>query len=381
MTDSTNPNPEKKPNLKLWILIAASLLVLLILIIVVLWFVLVKVRGGGSLFPARATDTEISTSTWVAFNYPTDTPTLAPTATITPSPTITPTPTLGIGSTRVRELDGMVMVYVPGGEFQMGSDSDVAFDNEKPVHPVRLLSFWIDKTEVTNAMFRKFVDAAGYVTDAQQFGESYAYQSGPYIQAGNKWKKVKGADWMHPLGPVSSIDGLDNYPVVQVSWNDAEAYCNWVAPDAVLPTEAEWEFAARGTDGRIYPWGNQPPTEKLANSADTNLDAIWTDKYINDGYKFTAPVGSFPDGASPFGLLDMSGNVAEWVADIFSDRTYRESPVDEPKGAEAGFIRIARGGQWSYTADGLRATARVQHSLNHSIDYTGFRCALMPGAK
>lgn len=292
----------------------------------------------------------------------------------TQKPTMTPIPTLGVGSTQVRSSDGMMMVYVPQAEFSMGSeDGD---PNEKPPHNVSLDDYWIDQTEVTNAMFQAFVTATGYRTSAEDIGQSRAYQPGEYTPSAEKWILVGGANWMHPQGPDSSIEGLENHPVVQVSWNDAAAYCQWAG--ARLPTEAEWELAARGTDGRVYPWGNGWPTGELLNFGDINLDAIWSEKGVNDGYKFTSPVGNYPAGASPYGALDMAGNVSEWVADKYGFDYYSSSPLSNPTGPDSGILHSIRSGHWSFTDDGVRSTARLSGQTTYSIDYLGFRCAAMP---
>jgi len=298
----------------------------------------------------------------------------SPSPTVTPQPSITPTPTLGIGSTEVRPNDGMVMVYVPAAEFTMGSDTGDT--NESPPHNVALDDFWIDQTEVTNAMFQTFVTATGYRTSAEEIGQSRAYQPGEYTPVAEKWLLVGGANWMHPQGPGTGIESLENHPVVQVSWNDAVAYCLWAG--ARLPTEAEWELSARGTDGRIYPWGNSWPTGELLNLGDLNLDAIWSDKSTNDGYKFTAPVGNYPAGRSPYGALDMAGNVAEWTADRYGYNFYAASPFSNPTGPATGTLHSIRGGHWSFTADGVRSTARLSGQQTYSIDYLGFRCARTP---
>lgn len=190
----------------------------------------------------------------------------------------------------------MVLVYVPSGEFWMGSgeaDSDASSD-EKPRHQVYLDAYWIDQTEVTNAMFAKFAEETDHQTDAEKDGWAYVW-------TGKFWEKVNGADWQHPRGPDSNLNGLEAHPVVQVSWSDADAYCRWAERE--LPTEAEWEKAARGTDGRKYPWGDSAPTSSLLN--------------FNNNVGDTTAVGSYPDGASPYDALDMAGNVWEWVADWY----------------------------------------------------------------
>ena len=223
----------------------------------------------------------------------------------------------------------MVMAYVPAGEFLMGSaDSDTnASSDEKPQHRVYLDAFWIDGTEVTNDMFAKFVDEMGYKTDAEKID-----QASTLNVLTEKWGPTTGANWQHPRGTNSDIKGLEQHPVVQVSWRDAQAYCQWAKRR--LPTEAEWEKTARGTDGRKFPWGNQDAAGDLLNLADSNLDVTWAEKGINDGYQFSAPVGSYPKGASPYGAWDMAGNVWEWTEDWYSATYYSETPIANPQRAD-----------------------------------------------
>jgi formylglycine-generating enzyme required for sulfatase activity len=236
-----------------------------------------------------------------------------PTATELPASTEVPV----LGSTRTSEIDGMMQVFVPGGDFAMGSDTST-YANERPVHTVTLDSFWIDQTEVTNAMFGAFVAQTGYQTDAETTGASSVYNPDT-----DKNELVPGTDWQHPLGPGSSLADLAQHPVVHVSWNDAQAYCQWAGRR--LPTEAEWEKAARGTDGWTYPWGNDFDGTRL-NFADVTLGAFWGDSNFDDGFQLTAPVGNYPAGASPYGALDMSGNVWEWVNDWVDEAYYQSSP-------------------------------------------------------
>ncbi len=208
--------------------------------------------------------------------------------------TATPIPTLGIGSTLVREQNRMVMVYIPDGNFSMGSNDG----DEQPVHTVTLDAFWIDKTEVTNTMYDACVQAG--ICDLPNVVDDCGNTS------------------------------YGSHPVVFVSWFDAKTYCEWV--DARLPTEAEWEKAARGTDGRPYPWGNANPTSQVANY----------DSNIGD----TSLVGKYPQGASPYGVLDMAGNVWEWVSDWYDENYYRTLLSDNPMGPTSGNYRVLRGGSW-----------------------------------
>ncbi|HRQ21951.1 MAG TPA: formylglycine-generating enzyme family protein [Anaerolineales bacterium] len=327
---------------------------------------------------------------------PTSTPTpTMPAHTATPVSTETPvpTPTPGIGSTRIRPSDGMVMVYVPEGEFKMGMDGDKAleiceqfrnnclprswFSLEEPVHTVYLDAYWIDQTEVTNDMFAQFVTATGHLTDAERRGNSFVFTGSTQSTAIFGWESINGASWKNPLGPETDLTGLSDHPVVNVSWNDAVAYCEWAG--ARLPTEAEWEKAARGTDERIYPWGNQDPNGNLANFADINLDMEGANTGVNDGYAFTAPVGSYPAGASPYGTLDMAGNVGEFVFDWFNTGYYAASPENNPQGPDgpaSGEHRGNRGGSWSDHEDSLRTSHRSGLRYDRSRNSFGFRCAL-----
>ena len=204
--------------------------------------------------------------------------------------------------------DGAEMVLVPAGEFIMGSEEGDA--DEKPRHRVYLDAFYIDKYEVTNARFQQFVQATGHRTQAEREGSGYT---------GDKSGLVDGANWRAPRGPGSSIAGLEQHPVVSVSQEDAKAYCTWAGKR--LPTEAEWEKAARGTDGRTYPWGNQ------FDSTKGNFDGK------NKG---TVPVGTYEGGKSPYGAYDMAGNVWEWVADWYGENYYKNSPARNPQGPASG---------------------------------------------
>lgn len=275
-----------------------------------------------------------------------------------------------VGSTRQREADGMTMVYVPAGSFMMGSDESefLAQDDEKPQHPVTLAAFWLDQTEVTVAMFRQFVEDTGHETTAEQEGSGWVYTSA------GEWQLTDGANWQHPFGPDS--DAEDNHPVVQVSWQDANAYCDWAG--GRLPTEAEWEYAARGPDSLIYPWGNEFDGAKL-NYCDATCELDWKDESVDDGYKLTAPVGSYPAGASWVGALDLSGNVWEWVNDRYGSDYYTSSPENNPPGPESGEYRVLRGGGWGHYVRGVRAAIRVVNDPDNRIDFSGFRCVGSPG--
>jgi formylglycine-generating enzyme required for sulfatase activity len=257
---------------------------------------------------------------------------LVPTNTpVPPPPTPTPAPeTEATEEAAEAPAPSSVVEYlieIPAGPFIMGSDTGA--EDEAPAHEVDLPAFEIDLFEVTNADFAKFVEATGYQTDAE--------------------KEARTKNWR------SAAEGKESHPVVFVSWNDAVAYCEWLGKR--LPSEAEWEKAARGTDGRIYPWGDEYDPSK-ANVKDTGL-------------RGTAVVGSFGAGASPFGVEDMAGNVWEWVADWYE--AYPGSDFQSDYFGER--FRVLRGGGWFETADFIRTTVRNANSETAASDDVGFRCA------
>jgi formylglycine-generating enzyme required for sulfatase activity len=276
------------------------------------------------------------------------TPIITPIRTRPPSLEITLTsiPGSGAGDTWVRPKDSMVMVFVPQGEFVMGVDANAAMDfchqfmnycepdwftAEAPVHSVYLRAYWIDRTEVTNDQYALCV-----ADKACSLPEHFAV-----------------------IAPVEYYyDGRHgNYPVMYVSWYDAEAYCAWA--ESRLPTEAEWEKAARGTDGRMFPWGDTPP------------DADQVCYYAIDNL---AGVGNCPAGASPYGALDMAGSVWEWVADWFDAGYYSLSPLENPVGPTTGTVRAIRGGSALNTDFELRSTSRFGNDPGNADVGIGFRC-------
>jgi formylglycine-generating enzyme required for sulfatase activity len=234
---------------------------------------------------------------------------------------------LGVVVEAVEADDATEMVIVPAGEFWMGADD--RDDDEKPRRRVYLDRYAIDRYEVTNAQYRRFVDATGHAT--------------PRFSA--------------PVDP-GTLTGPAQ-PVVGVTWHDAEAYCRWAGKR--LPTEAEWEKAARGVDGRTYPWGDRWDPSR-ANSKESGLGG-------------TAPVGSYPRGASPYGVHDMAGNVWEWVADWYAADYYRRSMPRNPMGPDAGTWKVLRGGAWGYLPSLLRTTARLSTTPDLHNTVVGFRCA------
>jgi len=279
-----------------------------------------------------------------------------PTATLAAATAVPPTPV----PPTAMPVPSVDMVRVPAGEFLMGSaDSDTqAKSDEKPQHRVHLEEFWIDKTEVTNAAFTRFVQATGYKTT----GERPNHPGGIVLvisTAGFSWTPVKGADWQHPSGPSSSIDARPNHPVVQVNWDDAVAYCAWAGKR--LPTEPEWEKAARGADGRIYPWGDAWDASQANTLENPKNDVV--------------AVGSYASGASIYGALDMAGNAWEWVADWHSASYYASAPARNPQGPSSGAYRVLRGGGWDTLGDYARTSKRSPYLPAIVTNYVGFRCA------
>jgi serine/threonine-protein kinase len=224
--------------------------------------------------------------------------------------------------------DGIIMVYIPPGEFKMGSND---YSNEKPLHTVYLDGYWVGKYEVTVTQFKIFVNDTGYVTEAESSGGAFAFTGSIRKQ----WRQKKGINWKNP-----GFEQEDNHPVVCVSWNDVNKYCKWLSRKKgltfKLPTEAQWEKAARGTDSREFPWGDQKPGGTLAN--------------FDEKVGKTTPVDSYHKGASPYGLLDMAGNVWEWCRDWYGKRYYKLSPGKNPTGPKSGSERVIRRGSWGNEA-------------------------------
>jgi formylglycine-generating enzyme len=274
------------------------------------------------------------------------------------------------GPTRAAAPPPAGMALIPGGSFRMGTES--SFPYEGPVHEVSVSPFYLDTHEVTNAQFAAFVKATGYRTVAERLGWSGVFD--PKLEGSFKWKPVDGVDWRWPTGPGSSITGKEDYPVVQVCYEDAQGYARWAGKR--LPTEAEWEFAARGgLDGKRYPWGDElePGGRYMANY----WQGIFPDRDLGkDGYKGIAPVGQFqPNG---YGLYDMAANVWEWVQDRFSPTYYRESAPQNPAGPTTGDEYVIRGGSFLCAENwcqGYRAGARNKNTADSATEHMGFRCA------
>lgn len=306
------------------------------------------------------------------------------------------------------------MVHVPGGSYVMGGDSVWGRPDEFPHHQVTVSSFYMDEHEVTNRQFREFVEASGYVTMAERkpdweelkkqvppgtpkppeevlVAASLVFKQTEKPVSLNDpsvwWAWVAGANWRHPEGPESSIEGKDDLPVVHVSWEDAEAYANWAGKR--LPTEAEWEYAARGgNQTNIYPWGNDLINEgkAKANSWDGRFPYENTTK---DGFARAAPVKQYsPNG---YGLYDMGGNVWEWCADWYHSKYYetclKNNIVENPPGPDEPFDpdelyaqkKVTRGGSFlcnDQYCSGFRVSARMKTSWDTSLNHTGFRCVV-----
>jgi formylglycine-generating enzyme required for sulfatase activity len=311
------------------------------------------------------------------------------------------------------------MVWVPGGEFTMGTDSPLGWAEEGPAHRVRVDGFWMDKTEATNAQFREFVNATGYVTTAEKKPDvkeilaqsppgtpappdellvpgSLVFQptSGPVDleRFDQWWFWTPGANWRHPEGPESNLEGRDDHPVVHVSWDDAVAYAAWAGKR--LPTEAEWEFAARGgLDDKPYVWGDKDPSD------DQIFANIWQGDFPyrntgKDGFERTAPVKSF--AANGYGLYDMAGNVWEWCHDFYRADLYQSrekiTVTNNPTGPADSFdprnpyapSRCQRGGSFLCHADycsRYRPSARHGCTPDTGMSHVGFRCVMNAPAK
>jgi formylglycine-generating enzyme required for sulfatase activity len=275
--------------------------------------------------------------------------------------------------------DGIIMVYIPSGKFTMGQtneeknwlkEQDIEiiysrhFNSERPLHTVYLDGYWIGKTEVTVKQFNLFVKDTGYVTEAESGGWAI-------IWTGKEWEEKEGKNWKKP-----GFKQEDNHPVVCVSWNDAVKYCKWLSSKTglnfKLPTEARWEKAARWTDSRKYPWGGHEPYYNGQWYANYRAhDSM--NRRGEDGFVFTAPVGSYPQGASSYGLLDIAGNVWEWCSDRYKFDYYKNSPKEDPTGPNIGPKRVMRGGSWSYAAWGQRCAYRPFDVPSVRVNDVGFR--------
>ena len=303
------------------------------------------------------------------------------------------------------------MVRVEGGIFLMGAPDDRGRPDEYPQHRVKVGPFYMDKTEVTNAEFAGFIEATGYVTTAERDVDweklkkqlppgtdkpadsllkaaSLVFQESdnpvPLNEPASWWRWTQGADWRHPKGPGSSIEGKEDYPVVHVSWEDANAYARWAGKR--LPTEAEWEFAARGgLKNEPYPWGSEEPYEgsPKANTWDGKFPYKNTEV---DKYNGLAPVKSYPPNG--YGLFDMAGNLWEWCSDNYRSDYYQSvagNMQDNPTGPETSYdprqpevpVKVIRGGSFMCNevyCSGYRVSSRMMSSPDSGLENTGFRC-------
>lgn len=282
-------------------------------------------------------------------------PTLQPASTEIPtSPTTSPI-------TEIIDDFGVPMVLVPAGEFIMGNNAEDVladckkvisdcqldwFKDQEPPHQVFLDEFYMDIYEVTNILYKACVDAGACAAPQNTSSKTHSNYYGN--------------------------SEFSDFPVIYIDWSQATAYCKWRG--ANLPSEAQWEKAARGTDGRTYPWGNKFDGTR-ANFCDKNCPLNWSDKSTNDGYADVAPVGSFEEGKSPYGIYDLAGNVFEWTADWYSDTYYQNSPFSNPLGPDSGRYRVLHGGSWSDYAFSLRAPYRLGFKPGEISDSLGFRCA------
>jgi formylglycine-generating enzyme len=303
------------------------------------------------------------------------------------------------------------MVWIKGGEYVMGASDKEGGNDEYPQHKVQVKGFWMDATEVTNAQFKKFVEATGYITTAEKAPDweelktqlppgtpkpddallvaaSLVFRPPGYEVSLNDpsrwWSWVKGANWRQPQGPGSSIEGKEPYPVVHISWYDAMAYAKWAGKR--LPTEAEWEYAARGKNRNAsYPWGSEDieagkPKANTWQGTFPNMNTAW------DGFKGLAPVKNFV--ANEYGLYDMAGNVWEWCSDWYDATYYAEgssgacsNPTGPLKGSDPHEPmipkKILRGGSFLCNASyckGYRVSSRMKSSPDTGLEHTGFRC-------
>ncbi len=229
--------------------------------------------------------------------------------------------------------DGAPMRLIPAGEFVMGSPDGQGWPDEHPEHQVSMKAFYLDVYEVSNALYEKFLEAKGRMYP-------------------NYWDQLELA-----------VHG--ELPVVGVDWHDAEAYCTWAGKR--LPTEAEWEYAARGAERREFPWGTAEPTEERAN-----FGQRWSPKFYKDRLK---PVQRYEDGRTPSGIQNLGGNVMEWVADWHDETYYEHSPPAQPKGPEKGSMKIVRGGSWNFAAEYMRGASRLKFPPRHRAADIGIRCA------
>jgi sulfatase modifying factor 1 len=316
------------------------------------------------------------------------------------------------GANSQQNIHHLGMVQIPAGVFMMGGDNKQAKKDELPKHSVKLSTFWLDVTQVTNQQFKSFVKATKYVTTAEKkpdwndlkkdlppetpkpddsklIAASLVFTPPNHLVSlndyGQWWTWMAGANWLHPRGPHSDIKTLEQHPVVHMSWDDAKAYCQWAGKR--LPTEAEWEWAARGgLNNQPYPWGDEP-VDSGKVKANTWQGEFPNQNTLRDKFYYTSPVKSF--APNHYGLYDMAGNVWEWVADWYRYDYYTQigkQTMADPQGPAKSYDpydttahkRVLRGGSFlcneSYCT-GYRVSARMKSTPDTSMEHMGFRCA------
>ena len=269
---------------------------------------------------------------------------------------------IGLGAEQIRDIDGMTMVFVPEGQFTMGNDGSEICPFASPAHPVSVDAFWIDQVEVTNEMFAAFLNDQGNQTQNDIM----------WFEPGGGHRGITYGYIEENEGQFFTQEGYENYPVIEVSWYGAAAYCSWIG--GRLPTEAEWEYAARGPESNNFPWGNSFDGE-IVNYCDMNCQESWRDNNYEDGASQWTDTGSYPEGASWCNALDMAGNVWEWVNDWWSEDYYSISPYENPEGPFNGTFHIARGGSWYDEWWRMDLTCRKGlQSSSARMHWVGFRC-------
>lgn len=275
----------------------------------------------------------------------------------------------------IRLRDRAVMVYLPKGHFLLGAHKweGAAQKWEKPQLKVLLKSYYMDKYEVSQSQFEAFVEATRYKTQAEKKGKSLNWN-------GVKWAWIKGLSWQNPWPSELKFSSEKNHPVLHISYGDAQAYAQWAGSD--LPTEAQWERAARGEDGRPFPWGQGPAGTQSRYPANYTPGRSW--KYLDlDGARYTAPVDGFPEGVSPVGCFNMSGNAWEWCRDYWDPLFYKhlqDSAAKDPGALKNPFNgkpsqeRVVRGGGWTPTHRDHRTTSRGKNIPTYTAGDLGFRC-------
>ncbi len=372
--------PDPNQNIKTWLMALTIVGGIVLATLLFANMMTTQSQASGTPIPTSQPETPLANagpSTSVPGSSPSPTRPAASTPTLQTSPsppaqTATSIPSGAIpncttvGQKWERPNDKMVMNCIPAGSFFIGMATCSFNGCQKEVNggSVNLPAFWIDTTEVTNRMFQEFVNQTGYVTDPEKLGTSEVYEAG---------KRVEGANWKAPQGPGSSIADRADHPVVQMNWYSANAYCRWAG--GRLPSEAEWEKAARGNDGRLWPWGNNPPSDQLVNAADQNLPFPQSRTDQNDGFMYTSPVGTFPAGQSPYGVLDMAGNAWEWTRSVSRDYPYQSGDGREITDVPGPADRVVlRGSSWFDDYGSLRSTLRYGGIPNGATDGIGFRC-------